>query len=145
MANRAERRRQAREQQARMKLSGGGQMMMEASAAMSKDEIKRIEREIQKMQSGGYTGMMERDREKFQRRMEVHDQVRKIIEHNGITAQDLDNAREQGRQEGFKQARNRSSSAATRGLSLPCMTNSGLARTGLSGLSRPWTKRSSGR
>lgn len=99
MANRAERRRQAREQQARMKLSGGGQMMMETSAAMSKDEIKRIEREIQKMQSGGYTGMMERDREKFQRRMEVHDQVRKIIEHNGITAQDLDEAREQGRQE----------------------------------------------
>lgn len=104
MANRAERRREAREQQARMKLSGGGQMKMENALSMSKDEIKRMEREIQKMQSGGYLGMMERDREQFQRRMEVHDQVRKIIEHNGITARDLDEAREAGRQEGFKQA-----------------------------------------
>lgn len=104
MANRAQRRREAREQQARMKLSGGGQMKMENALSMSKDEIKRMEREIQKMQSGGYLGMMERDREQFQRRMEVHDQVRRIIEHNGITARDLDEAREAGRQEGFKQA-----------------------------------------
>lgn len=104
MANRAQRRREAREQQARIKLSGGGQMKMENALSMSKDEIKRMEREIERLQSGGYTGMMERDREKIQRRIEAHEQVRKIIEHNGITAQDLDDAREQGRQEGFKQA-----------------------------------------
>ena len=79
-------------------------MQAESAVSLSKDEIKRMEREIQKMQSGGYLGMMERDREQFQRRMEVHDQVRKIIEHNGITARDLDEAREAGRQEGFKQA-----------------------------------------
>ena len=103
MANRAERRRQAR-QQAKAHIGGLTQMQAENAVSLSKDEIKRMEREIQKMQSGGYLGMMERDREQFQRRMEVHDQVRKIIEHNGITARDLDEAREQGRQEGFKQA-----------------------------------------
>lgn len=103
MANRAERRRQAR-QQAKAHIGGMTQMQTESAVSLSKDEIKRMEREIQKMQSGGYLGMMERDREQFQRRMEVHDQVRKIIEHNGITARDLDEAREQGRQEGFKQA-----------------------------------------
>ena len=103
MANRAERRRQAR-QQAKAHTGGLTQMQTESAVSLSKDEIKRMEREIQKMQSGGYLGMMERDREQFQRRMEVHDQVRKIIEHNGITARDLDEAREAGRQEGFKQA-----------------------------------------
>jgi len=103
MANRAERRRQAR-QQAKAHIGGMTQMQAESAVSLSKDEIKRMEREIQKMQSGGYLGMMERDREQFQRRMEVHDQVRKIIEHNGITARDLDEAREAGRQEGFKQA-----------------------------------------
>lgn len=103
MANRAERRRQAR-QQAKAHIGGLTQMQAESAVSLSKDEIKRMEREIQKMQSGGYLGMMERDREQFQRRMEVHDQVRKIIEHNGITARDLDEAREAGRQEGFKQA-----------------------------------------
>lgn len=103
MANRAERRRQAR-QQAKAHIGGMTQMQTESAVSLSKDEIKRMEREIQKMQSGGYLGMMERDREQFQRRMEVHDQVRKIIEHNGITARDLDEAREAGRQEGFKQA-----------------------------------------
>ena len=103
MANRAERRRQAR-QQAKAHTGGLTQMQAESAVSLSKDEIKRMEREIQKMQSGGYLGMMERDREQFQRRMEVHDQVRKIIEHNGITARDLDEAREAGRQEGFKQA-----------------------------------------
>ena len=103
MANRAERRRQAR-QQAKAHIGGMTQMQAENAVSLSKDEIKRMEREIQKMQSGGYLGMMERDREQFQRRMEVHDQVRKIIEHNGITARDLDEAREAGRQEGFKQA-----------------------------------------
>ena len=103
MANRAERRRQAR-QQAKAHTGGMTQMQAESAVSLSKDEIKRMEREIQKMQSGGYLGMMERDREQFQRRMEVHDQVRKIIEHNGITARDLDEAREAGRQEGFKQA-----------------------------------------
>ncbi len=104
MANRAERRRQARETQARAKLSGGGQMEMESALSMSKDEIKRIEREIQKMKSGGFTGMMAQDKEEFLRRVKVHEQVRKIVEHNGITAQDLDDAREDGRREGFKQA-----------------------------------------
>ena len=67
MANRAERRRQAR-QQAKAHTGGLTQMQAESAVSLSKDEIKRMEREIQKMQSGGYLGMMERDREQFQRR-----------------------------------------------------------------------------
>lgn len=106
MANRAERRRQMREQAKAAKVNTGGltQMQMESAVSMSKNEIKRMEREIQKMQAGGFTGMLQRDQENFLRKVEAREQVRKIIEHNGITAQDLDDAREAGRQEGFKQA-----------------------------------------
>lgn len=103
MANRAERRRLAREQ-AKVKTGGMTQMQMESAVSLSKNEIKRMEQEFQKMQTGGFTGMLQRDQENFRRKVEAHEQVRKIIEHNGITAQDLDDAREAGRQEGFKQA-----------------------------------------
>lgn len=103
MANRAERRRLAREQ-AKVKTGGMTQMQMESAVSLSKNEIKRMEQEIQKMQAGGFTGMLQRDQENFRRKVEAREQVRKIIEHNGITAQDLDDAREAGRQEGFKQA-----------------------------------------
>lgn len=103
MANRAERRRLAREQ-AKVKTGGMTQMQMESAVSLSKNEIKRMEQEFQKMQAGGFTGMLQRDQENFRRKVEAREQVRKIIEHNGITAQDLDDARGAGRQEGFKQA-----------------------------------------
>lgn len=101
MANRAERRRQMRAHAASEQLK-----TLQPQVEMSKDELKRIERELKNIQDGraGFTGMMEANQEKFRRKMEVREQVRKIIEHNGITAQDLDNAREEGRQEGFRQA-----------------------------------------
>lgn len=101
MASRAERRRQMRASAAHEQMK-----TLQPQVEMSKDELKRIERELKDIQEGraGFTGMMAANQEQFRRKMEVRDQVRKIIEHNGITAQDLDDAREAGRQEGFKQA-----------------------------------------
>jgi len=101
MANRAERRRQMRAHAASEQLK-----TLTPAVEMSKEELKQIEREIKNIQAGrgSYTGMMAESQEAFRRKMEARDQVRKIIEHNGITAQDLDDAREAGRQEGFKQA-----------------------------------------
>lgn len=105
MANRAERRRMLRQQEAISKLKKG---MTKAEAAMfngmSKKDIDDMASIIENTNAGGFTGMMRKEQEKFRRTVEAHERVRKIIEHNGITAQDLDDAREEGRQEGFKQA-----------------------------------------
>ena len=106
MASRAERRRQMRAMEAKRK-SGLTQMQAESALAMSKDEIERMEKATKAIETGansGFSGMMAMSEEEFHRRLAAHEQVRKIIEHNGITAKDLDDAREEGRQEGFKQA-----------------------------------------
>lgn len=142
MANRAERRRQMRAHAASEQMK-----TLQPQVEMSKDELKRIERELKDIQEGsaGFSGIMAANQEKFRRKMEVREQVRKIIEHNGITAQDLDNAREEGRQEGFRQAAEPIIKSVTRGSSLRCMMNLVSGKTGLSGPSRPWTRRSFGR
>lgn len=105
MANRADRRRQMRQMK---KASGGGnaQAMLETAVTMSEDKLKRLEQELKSLQGGrgSYSGIRAANEENFRRKLEAHEQVRKIIEHNGITAKDLDDAREAGRQEGFKQA-----------------------------------------
>lgn len=105
MANRAERRRQQRQQQAMAKASQGLTKVEAAMVkGMSKKDIDDMARAMENMNAGGFTGMMRQKQENFMRKLEAREQVRKIIEHNGITAQDLDDAREEGRQEGFKQA-----------------------------------------
>lgn len=105
MANRAERRRQQRQMQATARANQGLTKAQSAMVkGMSKKDIDDMARAMENANAGGFTGMMRREQEKFLRTVEAHEQVRKIIEHNGITAQDLDDAREAGRQEGFKQA-----------------------------------------
>lgn len=110
MANRADRRRQMRELQAindRKRLQG----QFDAQISAARDEEQRIKKAISEIQSGmngGYSEVLKQKEDLFRKQMEVkmkaREQVRKIIEQGGITAQDLDNAREEGRQEGFKQA-----------------------------------------
>ena len=97
MASRAEKRRQAREAAKQERLQAG-------EISLSKNEIKRMARQVEAEQKklSTFTGM--RDAEQIRRRSEALDITRKIIEHHGITAQDLEDAREAGRQEGFKQA-----------------------------------------
>ena len=105
MANRAERRRMQRQQQAAARASQGLTKAQTTMAnGMSKEEIDRMARAMENANAGGFAGTMRREQEKFRRKVEVQEQLRKIIEHNGISAQDLDDAWEAGRQHGFKQA-----------------------------------------
>lgn len=110
MANRADRRRQMRELQAindRKRLQG----QFDAQISAARDEEQRIKKAIKEIESGkngSYSDTLKHKDDLFRMQMDArikaHERARKIIEHNGITEQDLDDAREEGRQEGFKQA-----------------------------------------
>ncbi len=94
MANRAERRRLMRESRA----------APVRTALSARDEIaSRLEEAAQPLKRG-YSAMVEAERERYRFNSEARAKVCELIEQNGITLEDLDAAREQGRLEGFQQA-----------------------------------------
>lgn len=77
---------------------------LQPAAELERARMEQAEAELKRSQSGGITGMLSRREEAFRRKKTVTDQVMKIIEQNGITAKDLDEAWTRGREEGFRMA-----------------------------------------
>lgn len=77
---------------------------LQPAAELERARMEKAEAELKRSQSGGFTGMLSRREEAFRRKKTVTDQVMKIIEQNGITAKDLDDAWARGLEEGFRQA-----------------------------------------
>lgn len=103
MANRAQRRREARMAKAAMNLP-----KMQREIENTRAEEKQIQQEIKQMEAqmkqGGLSGLRAEAEARFRRQMQAHELVTNALEKNGITLQDLEKEYERGREEGFRQA-----------------------------------------
>lgn len=103
MANRAQRRKEARAAQAAMNLP---RAQREAEEARAKERwIQQFIADMEKNgPMGGYAGMRADAEANFGRHMETREMVVGALERNGITLQDLEKEYERGHEEGFRQA-----------------------------------------
>ena len=103
MANRAQRRREARLAKAAMNLP-----KLQRDIENTRAEEKQIQQMMDQMRAampqGGLAGMRADAEAQFRRKMQAREMVTNALEKNGITLQDLEKEYERGREEGFRQA-----------------------------------------